>query len=42
MKEEKTVRYEKPSLEKYRFAMTVAVGASPDDILEECDSGFDE
>ena len=42
MKEEKTFRYEKPELELYRFAVKVAVGASPSDIPEDCDTDFDE
>jgi len=45
MRDEKVIRYEKPMLEKYRFAVTVAVvaGDTPQgDISEICDSDFDE
>ena len=42
MKREESIFYEKPQLEVYRFAVKVAVGESPTDIKEECDSGFDE
>ena len=45
MKDEKIVRYEKPALETYRFAVTVAAGESPEpggDIDEECDTEFDD
>ena len=45
MKEEKIVRYEKPALENYRFALKVAAGDEPSqggNIPEGCDSDFDE
>ena len=46
MKDEKTIRYEKPLMSAYRFLCPVAVGATPPqggDIEEGCnDSDFDE
>ena len=42
MKNENKFAYEKPELVSFRFAEKVAVGESPTDIPEACDSEFDE